>query len=246
MKNFKLFVPAYVLIVAALYHYSYWSKFGVNILEFTSVQDLASMAVFPFVASIAGLLIGNVISIAQSAITSGKTQLIAFVVLMVFFGIWMVFGAGLAFLLAAFLITIILASGRVSVDPISEYLKHDSVRRLAIGWAILIIPAMAFSHGGLRADKILDGIRYSFVTVESKNYRYVGFVGGNYFLYSPSQESLLIASQNSLGMIEQHFYPELSDGETLFEKWRNSDTNLDEVPDDKADSKLDTKPDAIP
>jgi hypothetical protein len=191
----------YLLGIAACFLFGYWGAFNINILELGSFADLAKLAIFPLLASLAFFVAGIigaemlfkspfpvVINTDQtnrrgSIFTSIKIA--AIVAVAIFFpepGKWFV----VAFLVSS------LSSALHQVGALAKIVPDPPTRALTL-YFLLLLPGISFAYGRVEAFLIksdnptrtvdIGRSKVALTATPKKPVAYLGYVGGNHVLY---------------------------------------------------------------
>jgi len=218
-SNLKLYVPVYTLIIASIYHFGFWSRFNVNVLEFVGISDLLALAVFPLIASITAFVLGFTVSVIQSLVRGRRVLSVIALGTLLAIGVSYFFGAHVALTLTAFALVLFVSSRRLKLNEVLGDPKVEGARILVLSWLVFLFPALSFGYGISQADLILAGKKYVSVKLSGSEYRYVGFVKDKYFLYSPSSKSVTIAPISEVGVLELRSSPELGERPSASDRW---------------------------
>ena len=213
-------ISAYFFSIALLYLWGYWSAFDINILEYVGLSDVVMTAAYPiasaFLAYAIGACLGEFIfpegflppgggantkvgRVLHKIWPAIPITYMGLVVLFYIFGSiekWRTLPILLALPVAMFLNRSSLLRGEPGLER----------ARLTIFLLFAALPLFAYGNGVLKAHDVLSGKAYLYVTSKIKGHvidarsevkkrlRYLGKAGDQYFLYAPSQESVLILS----------------------------------------------------
>jgi hypothetical protein len=159
--DLRLLATAYVLGVAFLHQYIYWSAFSVNILEHATLFDLAKYTVWPlFGALTTGPLVLQLIHVIDEAIDkkSKVSLVIVLLAVLVPLAITIYMHDPLAYLIgaggaAAALYTLLVAN---DVDPFTKYFDTRSSRRTVL-FTLIFLPLFSAAAGAWRAELVKQG-----------------------------------------------------------------------------------------
>lgn len=221
---------AYFLSVAVLYLWGYWSSFNVNVLEFVGFSDVAKTAAYPiasvFVLTAVGALMGELffpkgflpaggapntraVLVLRRALPAVAFVYIVATVLYLSFGPlgkWRVAPVLLA-------VPVALSLGRTSI--LRAEFPSDRARSIAL-FLLAALPPFAYGHGVLKANALLSGDAYLYVSSEVSGHamepetssanrpRYIGRAGEQYFLYIPAKKSVLVLAASEAKTLELH------------------------------------------
>ena len=190
----------YFISIGLLYLWAYWSSFGINILEYAGLSDVAKVAIIPvgsvFIFLLFGFFIGEFGYVSRIRFpTGGGRNTSTGIFLRKYEGLFIFF----YFLFLFFLIYTSLP-GKWIVLPIwgmfapyfilknttflSE-INNDSVRSLIIA-ILVILPIFSFCQGKINADKILNNTEYMYIkgSKPDEQMKYVGYINQVTFLIS--------------------------------------------------------------
>ena len=211
-------VSTYLVGVAACFLFGYWGAFNINVLELGSLIDLAKLAIFPLLASLAFFIAGIIaaelmfkspfpvvprlaISDATPRIARWRVfaafKITAITLVTIFFpepGKWFV----VAFLISS------LSSAFHHIDALEKIVSDPSTRALAL-YCLLLLPGTSFAYGRLEAFQIksdnptrtVDVIRskVALTATPKKPVAYLGYVGGNHVLYESTTGQVVFLKQ---------------------------------------------------
>lgn len=217
-KTYLWLAASYFVTVGLLYLWAYWSSFGINILEYATLSDVAKVAIIPVGSAFVFILLGFLLSEVSFApyFPSGEgkgTRTGRFL---------MKFRTVFALLYWVILILLIFTPlpNKWRVLPIwgmwvpyfvlknanflSE-IKNDSVRSLMIA-GLSVLPIFSFCQGKLDANKILTNSEYFYVQSSSEErMKYIGYVNELTFLVSQDNQLIRIQrldKQSSLDLLK--------------------------------------------
>lgn len=204
-----LWLPApYFIAVGLLYLWAYWSSFGINILEYATLSDVAKVAIIPVGSTFLFVLLGFIIAEfgyvkkMQLPPGGGKDSRTGRFLNR--------FKPILILLYFSFLIYMLFASfpGKWKILPVwgmfapywilkgTKFLaeiKNNSVRSLMI-MSLVILPIFSFCQGKINANKIINNSEYFYVHITpGEDMKYVGYINQLAFLISKDNQHIRIA-----------------------------------------------------
>lgn len=212
-------LAVYSAIVAACYLAAFWSRFDINIFQFTGITGFASLALYPLMTAL-GLNVFMMLYFDGRAknrgATTGTYKPFVLKIAKIFVVSWWVIGTIGA--LAAFILMSspwkwgIILLGTVPLMhsfadlPIAQIISKDGARRRDIVYWAFSFPLLAAMNGGLHADIIIDGKEPRAIapTGAAKNLQsdeahpigFLGFSGGTYFLYESKSGDVVMINQS--------------------------------------------------
>lgn len=203
---------AYVVVVAVLFQWGYWAHFGINILQYMSLQDVVKSFVWPFAASFlalfVGMMIGHFLNFDLLAGMGKSSKVGEFlnkygdsiakgyvgVIFLVLF-----FGGKQSILAAAFLALPFLSLLATQHPIVRTLIPNPEVRRLLV-FAGIGMPLLAYPIGKARALHVTDSIYYDEATlsdVEPKM-KFIGAAGEHLFFLTLDNKSVQIRLASSV------------------------------------------------
>lgn len=159
--DLRLLATAYVVGVAFLHQYVYWSSFAVNILEQATLFDLAKFTVWPLVGALTATpLVFGIINLIDEAVD--KKSRVSAVIL--------VLGSIVPIAVSAYqadpLLYLLIASAAASalyavlisqgIDPFKQYFSRQPARRLIL-MTLIYLPLVSAASAGWRAELVHQG-----------------------------------------------------------------------------------------
>lgn len=218
IKEVFAFGASYLVAVGACYLFGYWGAFQLNVLEYISFADIAKLAVYPLLASLAFVLAGVAFSellhaphfppgggnntpISQFGLRHWRLllgmQIIVTVLIATFApepGKWFV----VAFLISLF------STAFAHVENVIEILPNPRLRATVL-FLSLLLPTLGFAYGRLQAHLVKTGAADYFVDVErsklpltsdAKNpVAYLGLLGNLYVLREGKTRLIVFVKQ---------------------------------------------------
>ena len=211
MENTKKYIwlaAPYFITVGLLYLWAYWSSFGINILEYAALSDVAKVAIIPvgsaFVFVFSGFILGEFGYINKVRFPPGggrDTPTGRF--LIKFEGLFIV----IYWLFLLFLIVTSLP-GKWTILPVwgmfapywilkktdfLEEIANDSVRSLMI-MTLVLLPIFSFCQGKINAEKVLNNTEYLYLQgpTPDEHMKYIGYVNQITFLISRDNQHIRI------------------------------------------------------
>lgn len=209
MKKYVWLVAPYFITVGLLYLWAYWSSFGINILEYAALSDIAKVAIIPvgsaFVFILFGFFLGEFGYVnklhfppgggrdTRTGRFLGKFQRLFVIIYWLFL----------------FLLIVTTLPGKWTILPIwgmfAPYwilkmktaflteIENDSVRSLMI-MILAILPIFSFCQGKINADKVLNNTQYLYVegATSDEQMKYVGYINQITFLISKDNQHIRI------------------------------------------------------
>jgi hypothetical protein len=217
-KEALAFGLPFLVGVGACYSFGYWSVFGLNVLEFISLVDVAKLAVYPLLAVLAlqvifslwnEILLGPIFPPGGGAKTSVGNflqtywrQLIAAELMAAVVVVLYVPEGYKWYLASALLVT---AGGRLThVNWLISLIPNPRLR-WALVVQLLFLPMLSFSYGRAHGNEVLNGRSSLVVDAKRSNLQiaddpaapviYVGYIGQTYVLLEKKTGLLVMVKQ---------------------------------------------------
>ena len=212
VKKYVLILgPMYWFLIALFYAGPYWSKFGINVLEFASISDVIKMAVVPVVISIGGFIFAIIIVNTISSRNVGRFKLPSlYFGYSLFVSVYLIIGRSGAFFLLALVAAYSIYRGNVTVRGFREDPQTPS---LVAAIFVFIIPCVSSFHGAMNAKLLAVGAEYAYIIDGDSELRYLGLLGDHH-LFLSAQQTVIIRRTDSTSSMELHFHPRLFDKKT--------------------------------
>ena len=201
-KKYIWLTPPYFITVGLLYLWAYWSSFGINILEYAALSDIARVAIIPvgsaFIFVVIGFIIGEFGYISGEGKNTRTGRFLHKYLRLFIIIYWL------------FLLFLIVTSfpGKWIILPIwgmfAPYwilkktaflaeIENDSIRSLTI-MTLVILPIFSFCQGKVNADKVLNNTEYLFIqgAKPDEDMKYVGYINQLTFLISKDNQHIRI------------------------------------------------------
>lgn len=217
-KDALAFGLPYAIAVGAAYAMGYWGAVGINVLEFIGIADIAKLAVYPLMATLAlGVLamlgtqlLGQRVLPPGGGVNTpigraGRKYWWFLVALVVFASVAIaVFGPEPTrwFVFAILLCTLSTPLGHV---PFFQQILPNAYGRSFVLLLLLALPTFSFAQGRLKAFVLKSGSASLYVDVKrsgiaavadlSNPVAYVGFIGGTYVLRESRTGALIMLRQ---------------------------------------------------
>ena len=207
------------IAVGACYLFGYWGPVGINLLEFVGFTDIAKLAIYPLVASLALFFLGLVLSLITTGnrmpVGGGRhtkvgqfgrrfaRELLALVVLAII-GVYAIAPEPFKWLGIAFL-AVFFAAPLANMDAFVEALPSSAIR-FALTLLLLMLPALSFAVG--RADIYFARNLVSAKTVDVERSKlpltsetklpviYLGLLGSTFVLLETKTGQLILVKQD--------------------------------------------------
>ena len=208
-KKYLWLSAPYFVAVGLLYLWAYWSSFGINILEYAALSDIAKVAIIPMGSAFVFVLLGfiiaefNYVNKLHFPPGGGKNTrtgrfLNKFKHLFIF-PYWL-FLFYLLFASVPNKWTILPVWGMMAPYWILKKtgflaeIENDSARSLII-MTLAILPIFSFCQGKINADKVLNNTEYFYVQgdLPDEHMKYVGYINQVTFLISKDNQHIRIA-----------------------------------------------------
>ncbi len=214
VKDYWLFILAYLTICAGIYHIAYWDTFGINGLAFLDVSDLVKSFIYPVVSlfgyGIYNFLIGYFSSGYSSILhseTLGKYKVkvidILYIIIllsMLCFGIYLALDDNPAYyVLFAFTTGEFLMSFS-KTERLFDSIPDINHKGIFIR-ALIYIPVFSYSTAKYYSVSIKSNYRFDYVFDGSGKKDTMKFLGkgGNYFIFTDTRNNkIFIISVNKI------------------------------------------------
>lgn len=159
--DLRLLATAYAVGVAFLHQFIYWNTFSVNILEHSTVLDLAKFTVWPLMGALTATpLVFQFIHIIDEAVaTKNKvTALIAMLSFVLPIGISIYHKEPLLYLIGAGAVACALYAFLIyqKVDPFKQYIDNPAARRFML-MTLIYLPLISAASAMWRAELVHQG-----------------------------------------------------------------------------------------
>jgi hypothetical protein len=221
-------IATYGIVSSVLYLFGYWSTFDINILEYTSLADVAKLAIYPVtfivVSSSLGVVLTNIVTgelfkskSAKGKISFGESPTFW----RVFLTVVLVLSSSILYFLKFssrwYLVTVILGVFFSLLLDHSDLLKgtieHSGVRTFII-LTLVLLPLLSFSTGKVKALKILNNEDVRYVNIVSfrepkllagqVRLKYLGTTGDYFFFASENNAKVYTVKYSDLYMLETY------------------------------------------
>jgi hypothetical protein len=209
---------AYVVVVAVLYLWGYWSPFNINVLEYLSLADVVKAAAYPlasvFFFAAVGALAGEAMfpegflpsgggANTKAGVWLGKAAPVIVTVYVIAIVMYLIFGSVEKWRFLPILIAIPVCFALKEAGLMKTLLNSDRARTVVL-FLLAALPPFAYGEGTLKAHRVMTGTDYTYVASEIAGHpfddkskaetrlRYVGKAGDQYFLYAPGKRSVLV------------------------------------------------------
>lgn len=219
INRYAYVASLYFIVVGVLYLWGYWGSFGINVLEYASISDIAKTTAYPVATAFAFFAVGTIIggtltdnkipeeSSPESIFWSLIFRHIKIIGALYLAGVYLLFhfGPEKKWLALPMLITlpIFMATAKL------EFLKSifpNSRTRYVFTYLIIALPFFSYGQGRLNAFNIIEGQSYSYIseltnetkskdnttTIQSRH-RYLGQVNDYLFFYIPDSQTTSIS-----------------------------------------------------
>lgn len=205
LAAYSFLVAPYVLLLAALYLWSFWGAFGIDILAYLDVGDIVKAAAAPLAATasvlILGATLGHLSSSDEKEPSSSGLKLVALIkrypllssmiYLLVLVGLHALWGKGRWYvisLLASIPGTVIL----IRLGLLAE-VRNQGVRTVVL-FSLSALPFLSLDYAEDRAQEILQGTRFTYLVSPIEGLgpvavqatvapRFIGHAGERYFFF---------------------------------------------------------------
>ncbi|MFD2192041.1 hypothetical protein [Pistricoccus aurantiacus] len=196
--------PPYWFTVAIIYAGTYWTSFGINVLEFATLADVAKMAVLPVVVSAVVLIFNTLLQTLLDLFEFKKRRWLYFFISAIGITLLFILGIGPTLVLLIFILVVIVQAKNVSPKI---FINTGNNNILAI-LLLVILPGGAYFNASLNAKNVLEGQKYSYTIIDEKKLRYVGYIGEYWFLFDGTTESIKVIRASNIESMTLFFYPE--------------------------------------
>lgn len=183
IKNIPLLLIPYLTVCGALYHISYWDRFGLNGLSLISITEIIKSSIYPIftilIAVIYNLTIQNLIlptnifksqNTEKKRITNTNLLLIylclGLIQVLIFY--FLNYKKPDKFLFIGLLNGIFISVFLINNEFLTNQFSTERIRRLAID-LIVFIPVVAFYSGKYKAEIIYQNLEYKYIISGNKN-----------------------------------------------------------------------------
>jgi hypothetical protein len=193
----------FAVVVSVCYLSAYWGTFDVDVFSYITASEVLVFSSVPLlsvgVASIIGMLIGNLSSVYEEKSTK-NFKLINIVVLIIL-GITLIFGDELRWMIyPIFLVALIMFLLGVNGAFITD--GKPNLRMMVLILILIYLPAQAYGVGKSHSHRIKSGKGFKFIVNEisgvkkasDTDLRYLGKVGGSLFIYHVTEQEVLIVN----------------------------------------------------
>lgn len=186
------FGSLYFVLVGVLYLWGYWSPFGIDIMQYVTLSDVAKLAVYPVASTFASFAIGVVVSFVWPGLRGlfppggGRDTPTGRVLDRLLPLLTMIYALGTIALLVFGPVTKwIILPGLIAM-PISvfeqrrgllRFLWPNEAARTTVIFLLAAMPVWAYGQGRLRATAILDGSDYYYLSANTIDSLPLGNVG---------------------------------------------------------------------
>lgn len=208
----------YLITVGACYLFGYWGAFHINVLEFISFTDVAKLAVYPLMASlaftIAGVLTseitrsphlpsggGNSSKVGQFGLKHWRWLLVLQICITVLVAIYAP-EPGKWFVIA--MLVSLFSTPLTHIEKLIEVIPNPRARNTTL-FLVLLLPSISFAYGRQQAFLIKIGMSEQFVDVvrsklpiasdEKNSVAYLGFLGSVYVLREAKTGQIVFVKQ---------------------------------------------------
>jgi len=210
------FLSLYFVAVGSLYLWGYWSPFGVNILEYLSLTDIAKSTAYPivsvFISLAIGIVLGEMSSVTQKLPSGGGRNTAEGLFLRKYkrlLGVLYIAGT-LALLVfgpvGKWLVLPMLAGAPIALyargrNLLAYQIPAEAPRSVCL-FLLATLPFFAFGLGKTGANSILEGKIFYYVidndsitpsSEPSQRIRFIGHAGDFLFFWEPKESILLIS-----------------------------------------------------
>jgi hypothetical protein len=212
----------YFVSVEALHLCGYWSRFGVNVLGYAAVTDLAALLIYPaagsLLACLAGLAIGQLLghhatSPLDDAHEPAMSRMVDTILLALWWalvGLILYFAPPVKWWGVPILIALPLARA-LRHQPDMRLLMPADHTRMAMLTLLCALPFYAYGAGTLAAHHVLSGTRYTVAEIPPDSavarsarmrgltrYKYVGAMSQYVFLMPMEDRAVIVARLDSV------------------------------------------------
>lgn len=215
------FASLYFVTIGVLYLWGYWAPFGINILEYLALSDILKATAYPIATALLltaiGAAIGEVL-VNRSHFPSGggrdtaigrvlrkfapilRILYVGGTVTLLLYGPvekWRALPILLAFPIYAF---------AKQTEFLTQAIPHESPRSVVI-YVLAVLPALAYGHGTLAANKIQTAKAFTYVASELPGYpvstnaqtqpRLIGHAGDHLFFFDPMKTAVVVTKMES-------------------------------------------------
>jgi hypothetical protein len=225
------FLTLFLMVVAVLYLWGYWTTFYVNILEYLSLTDVIRLAAYPLASTFLVVAIGPALSQfglgSKLPVGGGRNTPVGrvlrkiapvLVVLYVAATLWLVVSnVPNKWQFLPYWIALPVAFFAQERGFLSSVLPNQNLRYFAI-LMLAILPTFAFGEGRRRAEEIVAGSAFDYVLspIESvsipsdacpiQRIRYLGHTGDYFFFLDPTTSALAITKfKDDKTLLLRHF-----------------------------------------
>lgn len=206
MENIKSTIawlaPPYGVLIASIYLYGYWSTFDINLFEYTTISEMLLVALVPSLFGFMAMGIGWVLVSFEAKLPNDKeraiknstdvdcnTSILRKTVVYGVFFITLAWSSGVHW--AMLFILVVPITGCLNMLPQFKEIQNVHLR-IGITLLLVVAPIASFVSAKSKALNITRGEKYWSVTVDAKNYRYVGHAGNKTFLIDNDNKLVLI------------------------------------------------------
>ncbi|NOS78761.1 MAG: hypothetical protein HOP35_12530 [Nitrospira sp.] len=234
-REYGFIASFYFIAVGVLYLWGYWSRFEINILEYISLTDIAKVTLIPIISSFlvfaSGVILGELL--AGEALPHGggantptgiflnkHKSLLLQLYLAITFAVYY-FGSIQKWYILPMIISLPITTILRNQGFLKDLIPHDGTNRITL-LLFCVLPFYAYGHGILSAEKIITGISYKYIEVESnklddvhsdkadrkehRTLKFIGFMNNYVFLMPVENKTIIVAKFDSLEPITLKTY----------------------------------------
>jgi uncharacterized membrane protein len=209
-KYFWLIIP-YFLVTGTLYIWGYWSTFDINAFEYASINEAVIASFIPLASGLIFVLIGAAIGTfasqneqpmeATSEQNKKKMSRMDWLILVGFFipsviSFVVTDNIGSRWITCSILLSTIPAVAMIKSSLASNILPPHI--RPVVLFICCCIPFYSFATGKNNAYKIVSNSEYWHLDIDTKTFKYIGYLNGKTFLTDIHNNKILIIQDGEI------------------------------------------------